>query len=57
MTKFAVITNTSKTQRELAGEMCERIKELVYEYSELVPAALAIGVLEIAKAEILKDQE
>lgn len=55
--KFAVITNTSKTQRELAGEMCDRIKELVYEYSELVPTALAIGVLEIAKAEILKDQE
>lgn len=57
MTKFTVIKNTSKTQRELAGEMCERIKELVYEYSELVPAALAVGVLEIAKLEILKDQE
>lgn len=57
MTKFTVITNTNKTQRELAGEMCERIKALVYEYSELVPAALAIGVLEIAKTEILKDQE
>ncbi len=57
MTKFTVITNTNKTQRELAGEMCERIKALVYEYSELVPAALAIGVLEIAKTEILKDLE
>jgi hypothetical protein len=57
MTKFTVIQNTTKSQRELAGEMCERIKELVYEYSELVPAALAIGVLEIAKSEILRDQE
>jgi hypothetical protein len=57
MTKFAVIKNTSKTQRELAGEMCDRIKELVYEYSELVPAALAIGVLEIAKMEIIEEQK
>ena len=57
MTKFTVINNTTKSQRELAGEMCERIKELVYEYSELVPAALAVGVLEIAKHEILRDQE
>lgn len=57
MTKFEVIKNTGKSQRELAGDMCDRIKELVYEYSELVPVALAIGVLEIAKMEILKDQE
>ena len=57
MTKFTVINNTTKSQRELAGEMCERIKELVYEYSDLVPAALAVGVLEIAKHEILRDQE
>lgn len=55
--KFEVIKNTNKTQRELAGEMCDRIKEVVYEYSQLVPAALAIGVLEIAKMEILEEQE
>jgi hypothetical protein len=55
--KFEVIKNTNKTQRELAGEMCDRIKAIVYEYSELVPASLAIGVLEIAKVEILDDQK
>ena len=40
-----------------AGEMAERIKELVYEYSERVPLATAIGVLEIVKAEILEEAQ
>jgi hypothetical protein len=55
--KFEVIKNTGKTQRELASEMCDRIKSIVYEYSDLVPVALAVGVLEIAKVEILDDQK
>jgi hypothetical protein len=54
---FEVIKNTGKSQRELAGEMCERIVKLVYEYEQLVPVALAIGAIEIAKLEILKGQE
>lgn len=55
--KFEVIKNTGKSQRELAGELCDRIKELVYEYSELVPVALAVGAIEIAKMEILDAQK
>jgi len=55
--KFEMIKNTNKTQRELASEMCDRIKALVYEYSDLVPVALAVGVLEIAKVEILDAQK
>ena len=55
--KIAVIQNTTKSQRELAGEMCERVKELVYEYGDLVPLALVIGVLEIAKQDLIKEHE
>lgn len=55
--KFEVIKNTGKTQRELASEMCDRIKAIVYEYSDQVPVALAIGVLEIAKFEIVEEQK
>ena len=54
---FEVIKNTGKTQRELASEICERIKEVVYEYSDLVPVALAVGAIEIAKMEILDEQK
>ena len=55
--KFSVIQNTTKSQRELAGEMCERVKKLVYEYGDLVPLALVIGVLEIAKQDLIKEHE
>lgn len=40
----------------LSEEMCDRIKEVVYSYSDRVPTALAIGVLHIAAKEILDDQ-
>jgi len=40
----------------IAAEMCEEIKAVVYSYADKVPAALAIGVLEIAKQEILEEQ-
>ncbi len=41
---------------EMAGEMAEKIKKVIYEYSDKVPVALAIGVLEIVKAEIMGEQ-
>lgn len=40
----------------LAGEMAERIKEVIYDYSGRLPVAAAVGVLEIVKAEILDEQ-
>lgn len=40
---------------EAADEMCQRLKEVVYDYSDRIPLALAIGVLEIAKREILDE--
>jgi hypothetical protein len=42
---------------DAADEMCAAIKGVVYEFSGRVPLALAIGVLEIAKREILVEAE
>lgn len=41
---------------EAAGELAERIKELVFEYADRMPVATAIGALEVAKIEILQEQ-
>ena len=38
---------------ETAGEMAERITDLVYEYADRIPLAAAVGVLEVVKSEIL----
>lgn len=50
------IATASKPHAVIAAEMCEEIKAVVYSYADKVPAALAIGVLEIAKQEILEEQ-
>lgn len=42
---------------ELAGEMAERIEAVIYEYADRVPLALAVGVLEIVKRELLEEQQ
>lgn len=39
----------------VSAEMCERLKEVIYSYDGRVPLSLAIGVLEIAKREILEE--
>lgn len=46
---------TSKSQFDLAAELCEKIKVAVYEYSDRIPLALAIGVIEIAKMEVMEE--
>jgi len=43
--------------QEVASEMCEAIKKVVFAYADRIPLALAIGVLEIAKIEILSSHE
>lgn len=52
---FAVITGDGKRDVDIASEMVERVKDVIYEYSERTNIITAIGVLEIAKAEILAD--
>lgn len=56
MTILRTIEGSGKRAHDTAGELAERIKELVYEY-EGVPLATAIGALEIAKWELLREQE
>ena len=55
--KFSIVMGDGQTILALSGEMCEKIKEIVYSYSDRVPAALAIGVLHIAAKEILDEQQ
>lgn len=40
---------------EAAGELADRVKDLVYEYADRLALATAIGALEIAKLELLKE--
>ena len=44
----------SKPHAEMAGEMADEIKEVIYKYEQKVPLALAIGVLRIVEKEILE---
>lgn len=54
--KISVVMGNGQSILSLSEEMCDRIKEVVYSYSDRVPTALAIGVLHIAAKEILDDQ-
>jgi len=51
--KFMAVTN--KANAELAGELATKISELVHEYDDRVPLALAIGVLRIVENELIKE--
>lgn len=54
--KFLAIAGSGRPAHDLTGEMAERIKDVVYEYSGKMPVASAIGVLEIVKIEIMDGQ-
>lgn len=49
------VASHGNAQTPKAEEMCNRLKAVVYEYSDCVPLALVIGVMEIVKAEILAE--
>jgi hypothetical protein len=55
MTDKVVFIGGGTPAHEVAGELAERIKALVYEYGGRMPLATAVGVLEIAKMEILQE--
>lgn len=54
--EIAVFDGGGQRSHEVAGELAERIKELVYEYADRMPVATAVGAMEIAKIEILNEQ-
>lgn len=55
MKAFDVSHLTSKRACLKAEEMCNRIKDVIHEYDEEMPLALAIGVLDIVKKEIMEE--
>ncbi len=55
-TTLEVLKTSGRPSHEIAGEMAEKITALVYEYSNQVPLALAVGVLEIVKTLIIEEQ-
>ena len=50
---FLVIPGSGQPSQDTCGELAERIKALVYEYSGQIPLAAAVGVLAIVQAEII----
>lgn len=46
-----------KSHCVIAAAMADEIKKIIYEYSDEIPLALAIGVLKIVEKEILDDHE
>jgi len=52
--KFTAVA--SKPHAQIAGELGEAIKKLIYEQADKIPLALAIGVLRIVEKEILDEQ-
>jgi len=57
MKAFDVSHLASKRSCQKAAEMCERIKEVIHDYDEEMPVALAMGVLEIVKREIMDEHD
>lgn len=47
----------SKPHAQIAGELAQTIKDLIYEQADRIPLALAIGVLRIVEKEILDEQQ
>lgn len=57
VTDLKVFTGGGQSVQAASGELCDRVKSLVYEYVGRLPVSAAIGVLEIAKLEILEEQK
>lgn len=49
--KFTAIA--SKPHAQMAGELADEIKAVIYKYEQKIPLALAVGVLRIVEKEIL----
>jgi len=54
--KIVSVIEFGKRGQDPAADMFEAVKAAVYEFAEKVPLATAIGVLELAKLEIISEQ-
>jgi len=55
MTDLKVLKGTGKPAPERAGDIVEKIRNVIAEECEGMPLATVIGILEIVKQEILAD--
>jgi len=54
---FKLIIGSGQPMHDVAEEMAERVKEVIYDYAGRVPLALAVGVLDIVRVELIKEAE
>lgn len=47
----------NKSHCKIAGEMSQKIKDIILFYGDQIPLALAVGVLEVVKKEIIEDND
>ena len=57
MTDIRVLNGDGKRAEDVTGELGDRIKALVYEYSGRIPLAAAVGVLHLVADEIIRDHD
>ncbi len=55
--KFAVIEGDGRFVSACANELHERIMEAVYDYAGILPLVSAVGVIELAKIDLIEDQK
>lgn len=55
MSDIRVLKGDGKRAEDVTGELAERIKTLIYEYSGRMPLAAAVGVLHLVAYEITTD--
>ncbi len=53
---FKVVTGGGQSPTDITVEMYDRIVDVIYDYAGTVPLASAIGVLELVKSELIRDQ-
>ena len=54
---LTVIAGDGKRPQDVTEEMAERIKAVIYDYSDRTTLAAALGVLQIVAAEILEEAQ
>ena len=57
MSDIRVLKGDGKRAEDVTGELGDRIKALVYEYSGRMPLAAAIGVLHLVAYDITRDSD
>jgi hypothetical protein len=52
-----VMPGSGQRAEDVTGEMAERIREVIYEYSGRMTLAAAVGVLTIVQHELMEDAD